>query len=210
MSLMDWLSWRRPATTLGPAPAEPMPPAPTGSTPATASISPARFGACLPIILAAEGGFVNDPRDPGGATNHGITYRTLAEWRGAPVTVDDVRTLTTAEAGAIYQAHYWTPLRCDALPRGVDLMAFDFGVNAGVTRSARLLQACVGLLPDGMVGPATIRAAFAVPAPELIGKLADERLDYYRRLPTFAAFGKGWASRVADVKRRALAMAGVA
>jgi lysozyme family protein len=210
MSFLDHLfPWRTPGLSLGPAPAAPVAPPPGGSSPATASLSSARFGACLPVILRAEGGFVNDPRDPGGATNMGITYRTLAEWRHEPVSIEDVRLLSEAEAGAIYEAHYWTPLRCDALPRGVDLMVFDFGVNAGVAQAARTLQRCLGLPPDGIVGPATIRAAFTAPV-ELIGRLAEARLDYYRRLPTWPAFGKGWASRVADVKARARRMAGAA
>jgi lysozyme family protein len=167
-----------------------------------------RFEACIPVILAAEGGFVNDPRDPGGATNHGITLRTLADWRHRDVSVAEVRALSVAESAAIYRARYWAPLQCDALPAGVDLMVFDFGVNAGIGRSARLLQAAVGAVPDGKLGPATLAKVAAVPPRELVARLAEARLDYYRRLPTYGAFGRGWTARVADVKRRALAMAG--
>ena len=87
-------------------------------------------------------------------------------------------------------------------------MVFDFGVNAGIGRSARLLQAAVGAVPDGKLGPATLAKVAAVPPRELVARLAEARLDYYRRLPTYGAFGRGWTARVADVKRRALAMAG--
>lgn len=151
---------------------------------------------------------MNDPRDPGGATNRGITRATLAAWRGRPVTVAEVRQLGVAEAGQIYRARYWKPLRCDDLPAGVDLMVFDFGVNAGIGRSARLLQAAVGAKPDGLIGPATLTSVKQVAPGTLVNRLAQARLDFYHRLPTYRAFGRGWTNRVADVKRRALAMVG--
>jgi len=157
-----------------------------------AGVAPAaRFEACLPVILAAEGGFVNDPRDPGGATNFGITRRTLAEWRGRPVSVAEVRAMPVAEAGAIYRARYWATCGCDALPAGLDLMVFDFGVNAGPGRARRLLR----------------EAGEGSPA-ERIERFAAARIAYYRALPSFAVFGRGWLKRVEQVRRRALAMAG--
>ena len=149
---------------------------------------PSRFEACIPLILAAEGGFVNDPRDPGGATNHGITRRTLAEWRGQPVSIAEVRALSVAEAGAIYRARYWAPLGCDALPAGVDLMVFDFGVNAGPARALRLLRQASGGTPV-----------------ETIERYAAARIAYYHSLPGFAAFGRGWLKRVAQIRATALA-----
>lgn len=164
------------------------------------------FAACIPVILAAEGGFVDDPRDPGGATNHGITQRTLAAWRQAPVTTQQVRALDATEAAAIYRAQYWAPLGCDALPRGVDLMVFDFGVNAGPARSLRLLQRAVGALPDGTLGPATLAKLRAADPRAVIETLAALRLEYYRALPGFATFGRGWTSRVAAIRRQALLM----
>jgi len=149
-----------------------------------------RFAACLPVILAAEGGFVNDPRDPGGATNRGVTIGTLREWRKRPVTVDDVRRLTVEEAGAIYRARYWSPLGCDTLPAGVDLMAFDFGVNAGPGRAARYLKA----------------AGHGTPA-EIIDRFAVARVAYYRSLKTFSVFGRGWLKRTEEVRQIAQRMA---
>jgi lysozyme family protein len=173
------------------------------------SVAPASgFDACIPVILAAEGGFVNDPRDPGGATNRGITARTLAAWRHGPVSKDDVRQLGEGEARAIYRANYWNPLRADELPRGVDLVVFDFGVNAGPARAARLLQMAIGAFPDGAIGPATLARLRSVNDIEaLIRRLGALREGYYRSLDTFRHFGPGWLKRVGEITRRALAMA---
>ena len=79
------------------------------------------FAACLPIILASEGGFVDDPQDPGGATNLGITLTTLSGWRGRPTTVADVRALTQWDVAPIYQADYWNAAHCGDCPAGVDM-----------------------------------------------------------------------------------------
>ena len=75
-----------------------------------------------------------------------------------PVTSDDVRHLTVAEADAIYQSLYWHAMRCDLLPISIALMVFDFGVNAGPGTSVRQLQAAIGVTVDGIVGPVTARA----------------------------------------------------
>lgn len=166
-----------------------------------------RFDACLDHVLAAEGGYVNHPADPGGATNLGITRRTLSEFREAEASEDDVRALTRAEAREIYRARYWTPMRCAELPAGVDLMVFDFGVNAGPGRSLRLLQRSVGVKADGSVGPVTLAAAQACRATDLIDRLAEGRVAYYRGLAAFPTFGRGWVRRVDLARRVALAAA---
>lgn len=103
-------------------------------------------------VLEYEGGFVNHPRDPGGATNMGITRRTLAAWRGHPVSVQDVRDLTKSEAMAIYKAHYWDAVQGDRLPRGLDYAVYDYAVNSGPGRAARDLQRCLGVTVDGIIG----------------------------------------------------------
>lgn len=164
------------------------------------------FDRCLPITLAQEGGFVDNPNDPGGATNLGITLKTLEAWRGTQVTVQDVRDLTKQEAAEIYRANYWLPSRCNELPLGIDLMVFDFGVNAGPRTSVKLIQRAVGVTDDGSVGPITLKAVNAANPKSLVDALADARLAYYRSLPTFNVFGKGWTSRTDQVKSAALLM----
>ncbi|QFR32817.1 glycosyl hydrolase 108 family protein [Ancylobacter sp. TS-1] len=171
-------------------------------------VKAAKFQRCADIVLVHEGGFVNHPKDPGGATNLGITLATLAEWRGTEVSVDDVRNLTPEEAREIYRVRYWNPLNCDALPPGVDLVVYDFGVNAGPVRSAKMLQKLVGAKEDGAVGPATL-AAVATRAPaDIVRAFSERRLDYYRSLGTWETFGKGWTNRTVAVEKEAVRMAG--
>ena len=154
------------------------------------------FDTAVAFTLREEGGFTDDPRDPGGATSLGITLATLNHWRGRACTADDVRVLTLAEAQAIYQALYWHAMRCDLLPSGIGLMVFDFGVNAGPGTSARELQAIVGVAVDGVIGPLTALASKGVEGAALIAALHDAHEARYRSLPGFAVFGTGWLARL--------------
>ncbi|WP_338664136.1 glycosyl hydrolase 108 family protein [Pararoseomonas sp. SCSIO 73927] len=198
------------ATLRDVAPASPLRPVslvPPSGAPSVMLSGEDRFDACLDEVLRSEGGFVNHPADPGGATNMGITLRTLSEFRDGKATEADVRALTRAEAREIYRARYWNPMRCAELPAGVDLMVFDFGVNAGTARSVRMLQRAVGVSADGSLGPITLAAVRACRDAELIGRLAEARTAYYRGLGTFPVFGRGWTRRVDAVRRAALGMA---
>lgn len=176
-----------------------------GSAPGKAGSS--RFQACLDEVLRHEGGFVNHPADPGGATNLGITQGTLSEWRGKSVSVDDVRNLTVAEAGEIYHARYWQPIRGDALPPGVDLAVFDGAVNSGPGRSARWLQQALGVAQDGIIGPETLAAVGRAKPATLIIEICDARMAFLRSLSTWPTFGKGWTARVNEVQAAALRVA---
>lgn len=183
-------------------------PAQPPKPPEAPSAGPDNFSACVTFTLAREGGFVNNPRDPGGATNFGITKATLQAWRGWPITADDVRALKVGEAMAIYRANYWKPAGCAGLPLGVDLMVFDCAVNSGVRTSAKLLQRAVGVTDDGAIGPDTLRAVYAIgDQAELIAKLAAVRLAYCRGLGAFGVFGKGWTERINAAARAATEMA---
>lgn len=168
------------------------------------------FPSCVAFTLSHEGGFSNDPRDPGGATNLGITAGTLAHWRGTPVTAADVRALGQTEAAAIYRASYWNACHCGELPLGIDLMIFDFGVNAGPGTSVRELQEAVGVTQDGMVGPDTEGAARRVAdeaAYDLINVLREAHETHYRSLRGFPVFGRGWLRRLGECSVIAQSMA---
>jgi len=154
------------------------------------------FDACLPIILHSEGGFVNNPSDPGGATNLGITIGTLSSWLGRPATVADVQALTPAAVAPIYQANYWTKTSCDSWDAGVDLMVFDEAVNQGPGRAIMTLQTALGVTADGGVGPATLAAAQMENAADIIAKMSAAREAFYRSLSTFNVFGAGWLNRL--------------
>lgn len=168
---------------------------------------PSRFESCLEIVLGKEGLFSNHEKDPGGATMMGVTQRTLAAWRHRDVTVEEVAALTREEACEIYRANYWNTMRCDDLPKGVDLIVFDFGVNAGPGTSVKMLQRAAGAEPDGAVGDLTLRAIRSSDSCALIEALVAKRLEFYRSLDTFVTFGKGWVNRTEDVRKRALSMA---
>ena len=165
------------------------------------------FDACLPIILKFEGGFVDDPHDPGGATNLGITIGTLTNWLGRQATVDDVLALTPASVAPIYQADYYNAAHACDCPSGVDLMVFDEAVNQGVGRAIRSLQTAAGVAVDGLFGPDTLAAVNAAAPADLITGIADDREARYRALPGFVRYGNGWLSRLATAKADALAMA---
>ena len=170
-----------------------------------------RFELCLAHVLRHEGGYVDHPADPGGATNMGITLKTLARWRQVSPWWDlpkaEVKALSHGEASRIYRALYWNACRAGDLPSGLDLAVFDYAVNSGPDRAIRTLQAALGVVVDGQVGPLTIAAADKVNAARIINIICDRRLGFLRALKTFPTFGRGWTSRVASVRAAALAAA---
>ena len=177
-----------------------------------------RFDICLDEVLRQEGGYVDHPSDPGGATNMGITRKTLARWRLVSpwwsLPKSAVMDLQRPEAAKIYRASYWDRISAGQLPDGLDLVLFDFAVNSGPDRAIRTLQAELDVAADGQVGPLTLGAVETYARRKglgaLIGALCDRRLAFLNRLPTFAAFGRGWTNRVAAVRKAALAAAGTA
>jgi lysozyme family protein len=168
------------------------------------------FDRALMLVLQCEGGYVDHPRDPGGATNKGITLATLSAWRGKPCTKTDVKNLTTEEAKQIYRAKYWNNVRADELPSGVDYVVFDYAVNSGISRSAKALQTLVGTTADGVIGPFTVKAVERYVeqngAERTIQNLCDRRLSWLKTLPTWVTFGRGWKNRVEKVRSEALKM----
>lgn len=164
-----------------------------------------RFSSCLAFVLLWEKGYVNHPDDPGGATNMGITLRTLSEWRGKPVTPADVKALERSEAEAIYRARYWKSVKADQLPRGVDLLLFDGAVNSGPTTAARWLQKVLRVSADGAIGPLTLAAATKADRLRLIEDVAWQRVAYLTDLSGFRSFGAGWLRRVEACRAAALA-----
>ncbi|MFW2541591.1 glycoside hydrolase family 108 protein [Primorskyibacter sp. 2E107] len=167
----------------------------------------ANYRACLDHVFKWEGGYVDHPRDPGGATKYGITRTTLAAWRGRSVTKQDVKTLTVATAGEIYRPKYWNAVRGDEIPDGMDLVAFDGGVNSGPLRGIRWLQIGLGVKADGAMGSQTLGAAQSAKAGvTVIQRACAARMGFLRKLGTWSTFGRGWARRVADTEATAVAM----
>lgn len=167
------------------------------------------FEHALEAVLAHEGGFVDHPDDPGGATNRGVTFAVFRRhFPGADV--DALRQITEEQVAGIYHADYWNACRCDELAAGIDYAVFDQAVNSGPSRSIRWLQQAVDAGVDGLIGPETIRLANAAPASAVVERMCDERLSFMQSLRggrQWTIFGRGWARRVAEVRLGATALA---
>jgi lysozyme family protein len=163
----------------------------------------ALFPLALAHVLAMEGGYTEDPYDPGGPTNLGITLAELARDKGVAVTADnfaqlraELIALPPATAARIYRDRYWEPAGCPALPPPLAVFHFDTAVNQGVGAAARMLQEAAGVAVDGLIGPVTLAQAAAQPVAATLARYADIRRRHYRSLATFWRFGRGWLARV--------------
>lgn len=169
------------------------------------------FDACIGPLLEHEGGNDDDPQDPGGRTSRGIIQSEWDVWRKThPGLPSDVWQAPQADVIAIYKQNYWDKLHCDELPAGVDYAVFDYGVNSGIGRSAKVLQEVVGVPQDGEIGPQTIGESFAHTPVSVIDSISDERLAFLQELHTWPRFGRGWTTRVNEVKLLSLKLAGSA
>lgn len=165
----------------------------------------------LKEVLGHEGGYTNDPQDPGGPTNWGITIFDARMYWKPTATADDVRAMDLDVAKGIYKNKYWNAVRGDDLPAGLDYCVFDYAVNSGRGRAVPVLQRMIGVKADGVMGPETMKALAAATDTQyklvaLIGAYQNERLLFLKGLKTWGRFGKGWATRVQDVRRDAIAM----
>ena len=158
------------------------------------------FETALAHVLQSEGGYVNNPADPGGRTNLGCTQTVWEEFVGHPVSEADMRELTPADVAPLYKRKYWDKVAGDDLPAGLDYCVFDAAINSGPGRAAKWLQEVAGVPADGSIGPATLKAIDAFSPLEIIAQYNDKRLQFLESLPTFATFGKGWSNRVSSVQ----------
>lgn len=166
------------------------------------------FVKCLEIILEHEGGFVDHPKDPGGATNKGVTLKTYKEFLKKDVTVDDLKNIPEEHLESLYKEKFWNKLSADELPNGLDLTMFDWAVNSGFIKPAKSLQLIIGAVPDGYLGPNSIKSLneFDGDTQGLINYICDEREEFYHNLSTFETFGKGWLRRTSETREKALEM----
>ena len=151
----------------------------------------------LTYVLAFEGGYVNHPKDPGGATNKGITQNVYDAYRrvlGLPT--QSVAGISSGEAAAIYRQQYWQAILGDKLPTGVDYALFDFAVNSGVSRAVKTLQSVLGVDADGHMGFVTMSRLDSWQPERLIVDLCERRIKFVKGLETFDTFGKGWLRRI--------------
>ena len=155
------------------------------------------FDRALAFTLRWEGGYVNDPRDPGGETKYGISKRAYPHI--------DIKNLTKEQAAAIYRRDYWDAARCGKLPERVAVAHFDCAVNCGVQAAARILQRALKIKDDGDIGPVTLAAVRAADPARLVERLLLERVAYYSdialRRSQLRTFLAGWLSRTVTLYR---------
>lgn len=170
------------------------------------------FEACATVTLGYEGGYSSNPKDPGNwtggkvgsgvlkGTNMGIAANTYPNL--------DIKNLTRADVLPLYKARYWDGIQGDALPFGIDLATYDYGVNSGPSRGVKALQAAVGASVDGKVGADTIISAgkAASDGKRVIQTMCASRMSFLRGLSIWETFKRGWSSRVANVEAKAVAM----
>jgi lysozyme family protein len=154
-----------------------------------------QFDAIIDRVLSHEGGYVNDPRDPGGETKFGIAKRSYPNL--------DIRALTREQAVEIYRRDFWQRVQGDKLPRAVAFQVLDAAVNHGAGNAVRWLQRAAGVADDGVIGPISLAAVSRADPADLVLLFNAERLSFYTKLSTFDAFGRGWANRVAGNLRYA-------
>jgi lysozyme family protein len=185
-----------------------------------------RFSICLPFTLAQEcpypddwsritgpglhgtGNYSDDAGDKGGPTMCGITHIEYNLWRkGHGLLTQDVRKMPQEEGYAIYRVSYWEP-HCSNLAPGVDLFFFDTSVNMGSNRAVKLLQASLGVTPDGDWGPKTSAAMLLVKSwPAIIKDEQGLRAKTYESFGAFRLFGQDWLRRDQEIGAEALKMA---
>lgn len=153
-------------------------------------------------LLLHEGGYVNHPKDPGGATNKGITQHTYTNWRVRQGVVPrDIRLLMMVELEAIYREEYYDKIQGDKLPPALAFQVFDAAVTSGPTRAVKCLQEALGVVVDGKLGPKTLAAVQSSQVDkqsriDLLADYLDIREEFLRSLPTFKTFGNGWMNRI--------------
>lgn len=147
------------------------------------------FDTSFDRLISNEGGYVNNPADPGGETKFGICKRSYPQL--------DIANLTREQAKEIYLRDFWQRGSLDQLDPAIAFQLFDIAVNCGIETSVRMLQRAVNVADDGHIGPVTLERINMLPVSVIVMRLVAERLDYWRKLSTWPAFGAGWAARAA-------------
>ena len=148
------------------------------------------FDQAFEKMIGHEGGYVNNPRDPGGETNFGISKRSYPG--------EDIRAMTLAHSKELYKRDYWGPAGCDAAPDGIKFDLFDMAVNSGVKAAIRAVQTAAGETVDGVLGARTLQAIQNMPPARLVARFNGARLAYMADASGWPAFGRGWARRIAS------------
>lgn len=159
------------------------------------------FDRALKQTLGFEGAWSNTPGDRGGETHYGITQRAYDNWR---VTTGQgkrsVALIEDEEVRAVYLADYWLPCRCDDLPELLALAVFDMAVHSGVWNAKISLQRALGVKPDGVIGPITLRTAAESQPRAMVMRFLRQRSAFIQECiyahPSDVQFLEGWINRL--------------
>lgn len=165
----------------------------------------------LAFTLPAEGGYSNNPNDPGGSTMHGVTQATYSRYLKSKSLADrSVKDIEDFEVQEIYNQMYWIPSHAGELSVRLGVVTFDTAVNTGCSRAIKLLQDALGVQSDGVFGVATRTALDDIPDDEVCGAMLDARRSFYRALvtekPHLAEFLNGWLSRCDSLQKYILTL----
>lgn len=152
-----------------------------------------RFNVCVPIILKEEGGYVNDPNDPGGETNMGISKTAYPNL--------DIPNLTVDQATQIYYSDYWIPAGCKFAMAPLDLFLFNFAVTSGVSEAIQMVQGLIGVTQDGVMGPNTQSTLMKFKGDTAVFQALCAM--HYAANRNFNYYGKGWLSRLFRISANA-------
>lgn len=153
------------------------------------------FDTAFDRLMGHEGGYVNNPADPGGETNWGISKRQYPDV--------DIKNLTRDQAKAIYRRDFWDRGQMSEFDAAVAFQVFDFAVNSGIETAIRKLQAAAGVADDGHIGPVTVAAIKNRSVNDMIMLLTAERIEYQAKLKNGDTFWRGWMRRNAGNLRYA-------
>ena len=164
---------------------------------------PNLFERMIDKVFGHEGGYVNDPKDKGGATNFGVTRKTLSQHLGREATIDEVRKLDKKTAYDIYRSEYYLKPKINSLPKEFQAIVLDHGINAGPAVAIRMLQNMIGVEADGQIGPKTIERAQQYleekGVQNSVNDYVNRRKNFYQRAalvnPDNQRFLKGWLKR---------------
>lgn len=146
------------------------------------------FDQAILFTLREEGGYVNNPQDPGGETKYGISKHAYPSL--------DIKNLTENQARDIYYKDYWIKSRCDEMPGDIAISVFDMSVNSGIRSAIRCIQKCLNVADDGICGPLTLYSINNADQEDLFINFNAMRLNFFTTLSNYNVYGKGWFKRV--------------
>ena len=162
------------------------------------------------LLVKSEGGYVNNPLDPGGETNLGVTKKAWADYLCRPIAAGEMKALTKEMVKPFYKTEYWDKVQGDLLPKGVDYLAFDFAVNAGVVQCSKFIQRACGATDDGHIGPGTMGKLATMRPWDVIDSVCELKRRFYKdiveRKPEQKVFLAGWLHRVDQTQLSARGM----